>query len=90
MRAVFDEVVGLDMVGMFGPQPNTGTVIQPEPSTLEQPAQLVAKRDEDGHYVVKVLARADGPIDWFAVLWVSIGVVGLVTPIVSVMRWAIS
>ncbi|KTR08327.1 hypothetical protein NS365_01255 [Aureimonas ureilytica] len=32
--SVLHEVVGPKVVRMFGPQPNSGTVIQPEPSTL--------------------------------------------------------
>ncbi len=34
MGAILDEVVGPDMVGIFGPQANTGSVVEPEPPAL--------------------------------------------------------
>ena len=34
MRAVLDEVVGPDMVGVLRAQPDAGAIVEPEPATL--------------------------------------------------------
>ena len=34
MGAVLDEVVRPDVIGILGPQPNAGSVVEPEPSSL--------------------------------------------------------
>jgi hypothetical protein len=34
MGAVLDKVIGPDMVGVFGPKPNTGAVIEPQAALL--------------------------------------------------------
>ncbi len=34
MRAILDEVIGPDMVGIFWSQPDAGSVIEPEPPFL--------------------------------------------------------
>jgi len=48
---------------------------------------LEAQRDEDGSYFVWKPTPSREPVDWTAVVWVALGIVGIAISFVGTFRW---